>query len=495
MNKRCGLFIFPVFLFSLLCFIFASCSNNKNSNGHGRSSKDGFLKDGTYNVQVSLEGGSGRSKLNNPNLLFVENGKCSIKLVWSSKNYDYMIVDGSKYFNENAGGDSTFTFPVSDISKSINIIADTVAMSVPHEVEYVLSFEVLSSVSNDVDFSSINFSDSVDLKFASKFSIKKSDSYSLINISDEDSFLLVSENVPVPVNCPENIIVLKQPLNKTYLVSSPVMDFFVKLNLLDYVKFCGTKAKDWFIPEAASFMNDNKILFAGKYSSPDYELLYSSGCNLAIENTMAYHKPEVIEKLQELGIPVLIEKSAYEDHPLGRLEWIKLYGVLFGKEKEAFDFFDEQVSRLENISGASSGKSVVFFYITSNGSVNIRKPTDYISKMINLAGGSYALSNISVDEDNALSTMNMQFENFYLEALNADIIVYNSIVDGKIYSIDDLLKKNAMLADFKAVKNGNVYCTENYFYQKTSGFLDFITDINKVCNGCEDNLFYLCKVN
>lgn len=513
-NFKFHSFIFQILLFSLFGFAFVSCGN-----------KGKTLRDGTYNVQVTLEGGSGRSKVVNPNVLFVKNGKAFIKLVWASKNYDYMIVSGEKYFNENPDGNSSFTFPVSDVFKPLTVIADTIAMSVPHEVEYVLYFDVLLddeglisglgkngekedgifhnslisenvySKNNEVDFCDIVFNEDIELKFAKKFSIKKSDSYSLINIVNGQSFLVVGENAFIPKNCPKDLIILKKPFNNTYLVSTSVMDFFVKLGIIENIKFSGTKAKDWYIPEAVSFMKQNKILYAGKYSSPDYELLYSSGCNLAIENTMIFHKPEVIEKLNELGIPVLIEQSVYEEHPLGRLEWIKLYGVLFGKEREAENFFDEQVMRLNEISNNSfTGKSVAFFYVTSNGSVNIRKPNDYISKMINLSGGNYIFNNLSFVEDNSLSTMNMQFEKFYLDAKDADIIIYNSTIDGKLNSINELLEKNSLFADFKAVKSGKVYCTENNFFQESCGFLDFIYDVNKVCNNFENDFYYLCKV-
>ena len=70
------------------------------------------------------------------------------------------------------------------------------------------------------------------------------------------------------------------------------------------------------------------MLYVGKYSAPDYETILSQGCNLAIESTMIYHSPEIQEKLETLGIPVLVERSSYESHPLGRMEWMKLYGCL-----------------------------------------------------------------------------------------------------------------------------------------------------------------------
>ena len=77
-------------------------------------------------------------------------------------------------------------------------------------------------------------------------------------------------------------------------------------------------------------METRNLLYAGKYSAPDYELILSEGCDLAIESTMIYHNPEVKEQLQNFGVPVFVERSSYESHPLGRMEWIKVYGLLLG---------------------------------------------------------------------------------------------------------------------------------------------------------------------
>ena len=81
-------------------------------------------------------------------------------------------------------------------------------------------------------------------------------------------------------------------------------------------------------------MEEGDILYAGKYSAPDYELILDEGCNLAIENTMIYHNPEVKEKLEELGIPVLVERSSYESHPLGRLESVYMEYYLIKRKKQ-----------------------------------------------------------------------------------------------------------------------------------------------------------------
>ena len=96
--------------------------------------------DGEYNVNVVLEGGSGRATVDSPAALTVADGKMTATIVWSSPNYDYMIVDGEKYLPTNTEGNSTFTIPVAALGTPLSVTADTVAMSTPHEIEYTLTF-------------------------------------------------------------------------------------------------------------------------------------------------------------------------------------------------------------------------------------------------------------------------------------------------------------------------------------------------------------------
>lgn len=222
------------------------------------------------------------------------------------------------------------------------------------------------------------------------------------------------------------------------------------------------------------------MTYAGKYSAPDYELILASGCDLAVESTMIYHTPEVKEQLEKLGIPVLVERSSYESHPLGRMEWIKLYAVLLGKEEAAEAFFDSQMEKLTPILGQeNTGKTVAFFYITSNGAVNVRKSGDYIAKSISLAGGVYALQDLTAD-DSAMSTMNMQMESFFAAAKDADILIYNSTIDGELQTMDQLLQKSDLLKNFKAVQEGRVWCTGKNLFQESLGLGDLIADIHTI---------------
>ena len=100
--------------------------------------------DGSYTCEVTLEGGSGRATVDSPAALTVADGKMTATIVWSSPNYDYMIVDGEKYLPTNAEGNSTSKIPVSDLGTPLSVVADTVAMSTPHEIEYTLTFSAPS---------------------------------------------------------------------------------------------------------------------------------------------------------------------------------------------------------------------------------------------------------------------------------------------------------------------------------------------------------------
>ncbi len=98
------------------------------------------LADGTYSVDVEFEGGTGKAKILSPAELVVKDGVLVVTVTWSSKNYDYMIVNDVKYMNLTPGKNSSFSFPINELGKPSDVIGDSVAMSNPHEIEYKLTF-------------------------------------------------------------------------------------------------------------------------------------------------------------------------------------------------------------------------------------------------------------------------------------------------------------------------------------------------------------------
>lgn len=331
-----------------------------------------------------------------------------------------------------------------------------------------------------VPWESLTITDTMKLVYAEQFQVSYyTDGYRKIDINQVGEYLLIPEGQNIPGGLPENIIPLREPLDDIYLVSTSVMDFFCTLDGLDAISYSGTDADGWYIEEAAEALRNGDIRYAGKYSAPDYEILLAGGCDLAIENTMIFHTPEVKEQLEALGIPVLVERSSYEPNPLGRMEWVKLYGVLLNREKEAEEAFESRLAQLEAVLGEEpTGQTAAFFYITAVGAANIRKSNDYVPRMLEMAGGQYIFDDIK--NDTALSTMNMDMESFYAGAKDADILLYNSNVDGELDTIDQLLDKSPLLADFKAVQEGKVWSTEKSMFQETMCLSDMILDMHRI---------------
>ena len=320
--------------------------------------------------------------------------------------------------------------------------------------------------------------------------------YTMLTIAESDArFLVVPEDAAEVDGLPADVTVLRQPVENIYLVSTSVMDLLLHLDALDSVAFSGTKAEGWYLPEVKQAMEEGKIAYAGKYSAPDYEQILAAGCRLAIENTMILHTPEVKEQLEHFGIPVLVERSSYESDPLARMEWIKLYGILLGREEQAEQVFSAQETAVQPIlSQKPTGKSCAFFSLTTNNLATVRKGSDYVARMIEMAGADYVFADLT-DSGNSLSTMNLPLEDFYAGARDADFLIYNSTIEGVVSTTDELVAKCSLLADFKAVQNGHVWCVAQSFFQQSMELADFILELHRLfTEDAPDGLQYFIHV-
>lgn len=342
----------------------------------------------------------------------------------------------------------------------------------------------------------LSYEKALELDYADGYDVYYySDGYKLIDVYDSARYLLVPEGKDMPKGIEEDVVVLQQPLDRIYLAATSAMALFDAIDALGNIRFTGTDRSGWYIENAIAALDSESMLFAGKYSEPDYELLIDEGCNLAIESTMILHTPKVQEMIEELDIPVFIDRSSYELHPLGRTEWIKLYGAMVDKEDEAEAFFDEQTKVIEELKDfKNTEKTVAFFYINTDGSVVVRKTDDYIPTMIEIAGGRYIFDDLE-NMENHSAAVNLTMEEFYATAVDADYLIYNASIDNPIESRDDLMAKSELFADFKAVQNGNVWCTGKYLYQATDIVGNLITDIHlMLTDEGEDGMTFLYKV-
>lgn len=352
---------------------------------------------------------------------------------------------------------------------------------------FLLFTALLFSAASAADLPAVN--NSMVIEYAKQFSVDYlADGSKLFTLGDGQQFYLPAEGNGSPQDLLAEITVLHRPLNNIYLAATAVMCLFDALDELESIRLSGTKEDGWYIEGARQAMREGKIIYAGKYSEPDYELLLENECSLTIESQMINHTPEVKEKLEELGIPVLIDLSSSEPHPLGRTEWIRFYGALLDEEEKADRLFQEQVSYLKNVSkNSSTGKTAAFFHISSSGLVVVRKSGDYVSKMIDLAGGKYVFDSIG-DPEKSTSTVTIDMETFFAGAKEADVIFYNSTIAGEVKNISELLAKNPLLAEFKAVRDGNVWCTSQNMYQDTTNLGQMIQSFHQIFSGEADEL-------
>ena len=346
------------------------------------------------------------------------------------------------------------------------------------------------------EIAGLTYESAMDLSFAECFDVYYyNDGYKLLDIHDDARYLIVPEGKEAPDDLDPEIQILHQPLDTIYMAATSPMALFDAIGSVDSIKLSGLDASGWYIQSAVDAINNGEMTFAGKYDEPDYELLVGDDCDLAIESTMILHAPKVQEMIETLGIPVFTDRSSYESQPLGRTEWIKLYGAMMNKEEEAKTFFDQQAQVIEKLKDfTNTEKTVAFFYINTSGSPVVRNPKDYISSMIEIAGGRNAFADLQ--DDSGKTSVAITMEEFYNTAADADYLIYNSSIDASVKSIDDLLAKESLMADFKAVKEGNVWVTDDSMYQHTDTIGELITDLNlMLTGGSEKDMTFLHKLS
>ncbi len=337
------------------------------------------------------------------------------------------------------------------------------------------------------------FDRSMELSYAKCFTVDYyKGGYKLATISDGTKLLVVPEGMTVPADAPEGAIVLQAPVKNILISSAPVISLINAVGALGTVSLTTNDVDTWYIDEVKDALTDGSLTYIGEYDAPDYEKITASGCTLAIYSAMLTEDVEA--QLTSIGVPVMVDRSSEEEHPLARVEWAKLYAALLGAEDKAQEVFSAQESIINELAALeSTGKTVAVFYITSSGSLYARNAGDYMAKMVELAGGVYALPDVGVGKS---GTAKMDLEAFYEKAADADYIIYIWSTGGKPGTMEELLARGEILAETKAVKEGNVWCTTPDFFQIQSTIGGMVSDIHEMLLADErvDNLTYLFRL-
>ena len=282
-------------------------------------------------------------------------------------------------------------------------------------------------------------------------------------VAKQSKILLVPEGMSTPSGLDADTLVLKTPVTNLLVSSTPVTSLMNASNCLSNISQVTYDKDSWYIDGVKKAFDDGKLTYVGDYKAPDYETIIAGAPTLAIYSTMLTSKPDVAEKFKELGINYILDQSTYEENPLGRVEWAKFYAALCNEEDAATTMYNAQAAYVDTLSKAEkTGKSVAVFYITSKGKLYVRNAGDYLTQMVNMAGGEYIFSDLNTDKT---GTQEMNIESFYEKAK-------------------------------EAVKDGNVWCTTPDFFQIADTIGSMINDINLMLNADANTteLTYLKKL-
>lgn len=369
-----------------------------------------------------------------------------------------------------------------------------------------------------VEYSQLTSTGKEENTFAELFSIEhlkdeNEKAYSKIEVFDKEkkldtSWLLLPEGVDKVSGAPAGVNIMTFRDRQNIMVSSA--STMALINAMDALSKVPMTTADttWRIQEIKDAIDKGTVKEVGKYSKPDYEQIISIGAEkhvtFAVFSTMLDSVPDVYDQLTKTcNLRIMRDQSSYESHPLGRTEWIKIYGEIFDMRDKSDAVFNGQVEILNETSSKinvpeAERKTVLIFYTTSTkDTFYVRNAADYVTELVNLGGGKQVAEIGPGKSGNTKMTQ----ESFIQECSQADYVLYNwtsgasGVKDESLQGLIDV-RLGDWFKDFKAYKEGNVWRTSNDFYQKMDKMGEMVADIYKMLYGenVSDTLTYVNRL-
>ena len=369
-----------------------------------------------------------------------------------------------------------------------------------------------------VEYSQLTSTGKEENTFAELFSIEhlkdeNEKAYSKIEVFDKEkkldtSWLLLPEGVDKVSGAPAGVNIMTFRDRQNIMVSSA--STMALINAMDALSKVPMTTADttWRIQEIKDAIDKGTVKEVGKYSKPDYEQIIAIGAEkhvtFAVFSTMLDSVPDVYDQLTKTcNLRIMRDQSSYESHPLGRTEWIKIYGEIFGMRDKSDAVFNGQVEILNETTSKinvpeAERKTVLIFYTTSTkDTFYVRNAADYVTELVNLGGGKQVAEIGPGKSGNTKMTQ----EWFIEKCSQADYVLYNwtsgasGVKDESLQGLIDA-RLGDWFKDFKAYKEGNVWRTSNDFYQKMDKMGEMVADIYKMLYGenVSDTLTYVNRL-
>ncbi len=274
--------------------------------------------------------------------------------------------------------------------------------------------------------------------------------------------LLVPRGQKPPADS-ENALKIEIPVKKVVVCSTTQAALLKPLGVLNSIVGVTTEEKNWFIDPVKKAMAKGEIVYLGKNTAMDYEKLRALRPDVVFIYTKTPGMSEVLQKLNELGIPVAVDNEYLEEHPLARMEWVKFLAAFYDKEKEADNFFNQAVKRAQEVeekTAGAKGKPKVLWGSISQGKVYVPRAGSYVAKMIAMAGGDYLFNDLA-----GTGSASITLEEFYARGQQADVYISSTSPNYGVTSIQKIIAQGEILSGLKAVKEEKVWCFQPWYWQ------------------------------
>jgi iron complex transport system substrate-binding protein len=313
-------------------------------------------------------------------------------------------------------------------------------------------------------------------KYATGFGLEYlADGCRVVTDGEARQLLLVPRGHKVP-EAYRHLPVVHTPVRRVVVASTTTAALLRPLEELESIIAVTTDREHWYIPEVRIGLEEGRIRLVGNDMGPlDYEAVLELNPDLVFIYTGSPEDLQKLKKLEELKIPVAVDNSHRENHPLGRVEWVKFLAAFYGKEDRAEQYFQRVVENTEAVTRAVAGATSrprVLWGLIYQGEVYVPAGDSYVAKMIGMAGGDYLFKDLG-----GTGSATVSLEEFYRRGLEAEVFISSTLPNYGTTSIAKLVEQEKRLADLPVIRAGRVWCFQPWYYQSIDKADEMFADL------------------